>query len=108
MRPVSVVSCLLLVIAATQFAQSQNSPGQNPSDVKTAPTLYSQVPQASALYIKGLDYLSKSNARMGGSLVNAREAVRLFSRAVKKDPQFTLAYLGRGRCLGEFWILGSR
>jgi hypothetical protein len=25
MRPVSVLSCLLLVVAATQFAQSQNS-----------------------------------------------------------------------------------
>lgn len=99
MRTVLVLSCLLLVIAATQFAPSQSSPAQNPSDAKAAPTVYSQVPQANALYIKGLEYLSKGNPRNGGTLANAREAVRLFSQAVKKDPQFTLAYLG----LADAW-----
>lgn len=99
MRTFSVLSCLLLVIAATQLTQSQNSPTQNQSNVKTAPTVYSQVPQANALYIKGLDYLSKSNTWIGGSLANARQAVRLFRQAVKKDPKFTLAYLG----LADAW-----
>ena len=100
MRTISGLSCLLLLIAATPLTQSQSSPAQNPGDAKAAPTVYSQVPQANALYIQGLDYLSKSNTWMeGGSLVNAREAVRLFSQAVKKDPQFTLAYLG----LADAW-----
>jgi tetratricopeptide (TPR) repeat protein len=98
MRTISGLSCLLLLIAATPLTQSQSSP-QNSSDAK-APTVYSQVPQANVLYIQGLDYLSKSNTRReGGSLVNAREAVRLFSQAVKKDPQFALAYLG----LADAW-----
>jgi tetratricopeptide (TPR) repeat protein len=99
MRTVSVLSCLLLVIAGAQLTQSQSSPAQNPSDAKAAPTVYSQVPHANALYIKGLEYLGKSNPRNGGSLVNAREAVRLFGQAVKKDPKFTLAYLG----LADAW-----
>ena len=99
MRTVSGLSCLLLLISATQLTQSQNSPAQNPSDAKAAPTVYSEVPQANALYIKGLEYLGKSNPRNGGTLANAREAVRLFSRAVKKDPKFTLAYLG----LADAW-----
>ena len=100
MRTVSVLFCLPLVLVATQFAQSQSSPAQTQSNAKTAPIVYSQVPQANALYIQGLDYLSKSNTWMeGGSLVNAREAVRLFSQAVKKDPQFALAYLG----LADAW-----
>ena len=102
MRTISVLSCLLLVIAATQFAPSQSSPAQNPSDAKAAPTVYFQVPQANALYITGLDYLSKSNTRNGGSLANARQAVRLFNQAVKKDPKFTLAYLGLADAWGNF------
>jgi hypothetical protein len=108
MRTMSLLSCLLLVIAATQFAQSHNFPAQNQSDAKAAPMVYSQVPQANALCVKALEYLGKSNPRNGGSLVNAREAVRLFSRAVKKDPQFTLAYLGLADARGQSWILGSR
>src|ERR1700689_2065557 len=85
MRTISGLSCLLLLIAATPLTQSQSSPAQNPGDAKAAPTVYSQVPQANVLYIQGLDYLSKSNTWMeGGSLVNAREAVRLFSQAVKR------------------------
>ena len=102
MRTISGLSCLLLLIAATQLTHSQSSPVQNPSDAKAAPTVYSQVPEANALYIKGLDYLSKSNTRNGGSLVNARQAVRLFSQAVKKDPKFTLAYLGLADAWGSF------
>jgi tetratricopeptide (TPR) repeat protein len=101
-RTVSVLSCLLLVLVAMQSAQSQNSSAQNQSDAKSAPTVYSQVPEANALYIKGLDYLSKSNTRNGGSLTNARQAVRLFSQAVKKDPKFTLAYLGLADAWGSF------
>ncbi len=104
MRTVSVLSCLLLVLVAMQFAQSQNSPAQNQSDAEAAPTVYSQVPQANALYIKGLEYLGKSNPRNGGTLANAREAVRLFSQAVKKDPKFALAYLGLADAWGSFGI----
>ena len=96
--------CLTLGLLATQLARSRSSPAQNPSDAKAAPTVYSQVPQANALYIKGLEYLGKSNPRNGGSLVNAREAVRLFSQAVKKDPKFTLAYLGLADAWDSFGI----
>jgi Tfp pilus assembly protein PilF len=104
MRTISGLSCLLLLIVATPLTQSQSSPAQNPSDAKPAPapTVYSQVPQANALYIKGLDYLSKSNTRNGGSLANARQAVRLFNQAVKKDPKFTLAYLSLADAWGSF------
>ena len=47
-------------------------------------TVYSQVLQANALYIQGMDYLSKSNRRNGGSLANARQAVRLFQSGREK------------------------
>jgi tetratricopeptide (TPR) repeat protein len=104
MRSISGLSCLLLLIPATQLTQSQSSPAQNPSDAKAAPTVYSQVPQANALYIQGLDYLSKGNPRDGGTLANARQAVRLFSQAVKKDPKFALAYLGLADAWGCFRI----
>src|SRR5439155_12656584 len=52
-----------------------------------------------ALYIEGLDYLSKGKAWAGGSVENAKKALKLFRLAVQKDPQFAQAYIGQADAL---------
>jgi tetratricopeptide (TPR) repeat protein len=71
--------------------------------------IYSKNADANALYIKGLEYLSKGDARVGGSMLNAKKALELFVQAVQKDPQFALAYLGQAEALGlsSFTVPGS-
>jgi len=61
--------------------------------------VYSRNPEANALYIQGLDYLSKGKAWLGGSVENAKTALKLFRQATTKDPQFALAYLGQADAL---------
>jgi tetratricopeptide (TPR) repeat protein len=57
--------------------------------------VYSKIPEANALYIQGLECLSKSDPWTGGTLQNAKKALKLFRQAVKKDPKFALAYIGQ-------------
>ncbi len=64
--------------------------------------VYSKNPEANALYIQGLDYLSKGRSSAGGSLLNARTALKLFRQATQKDPQFALAYIGQANALDQF------
>jgi tetratricopeptide (TPR) repeat protein len=61
--------------------------------------VYSKNPEANAFYIQGLDYLNKGRAWLGGSVDNAKTALKLFRQASKKDPQFALAYLGQADAL---------
>ena len=61
--------------------------------------IYSKNPEANALYIQGLDCLSKGKPWMGGTVENAKTALKLFREAAKKDPQFTLAYIGQADAL---------
>lgn len=59
----------------------------------TAPTVYSKNPEANALFLKAREYYAKSDPRIaGGKLANAREAIKLYELAVKKDPTFALAF----------------
>jgi hypothetical protein len=53
--------------------------------------VYSQNPEANALFLKAREYSGKSDPRTGGKLANAREAIKLFEQAVQKDPRFALA-----------------
>jgi tetratricopeptide (TPR) repeat protein len=64
--------------------------------------IYSKNSQANALYIQGLDYLSKGDPRVGGSIENAHRALELFREAAAKDPQFALAYIGQADALNWF------
>jgi tetratricopeptide (TPR) repeat protein len=59
--------------------------------------VYSQNPEANALFLKARAYLNDSDPRVGGKLQNAREAIRVFAQAVDKDPRFALAYVDMAR-----------
>ena len=82
-----IVSYVVLtaVVVCPSFAQ------KGPSAV------YSQNPEANALFLKAREYYGKSDPRTGGKLANAREAIKLFEQAVQKDPSFALAYVELSR-----------
>ena len=68
------------------------------ASVQTAPEVYSRNAEANELFLKAREYLSKSDPRVpGGKLSNAREAIKLYEQAVKKDPRFALAYVEMSR-----------
>ncbi|HLJ26276.1 MAG TPA: hypothetical protein VKY85_06165 [Candidatus Angelobacter sp.] len=91
---------LALGLAYSAFASSSFfiEDGSDPAK-RTDQKIYSKNPEANALYIQGLDYLSKGKAWAGGSVENAKKALELFRQAAKKDPQFALAYLGQADAL---------
>ncbi len=64
--------------------------------------VYSKNPEANALYIQGLGYLSKGDPRDGQAIENAHKALKLFRQATQKDPNFALAYLGQADALSGF------
>jgi len=65
---------------------------------QTAPEVYSRNPEANELFLKAREYFNRSDPRVpGGKLSNAREAIRLYEQAVKKDPRFALAYVEMSR-----------
>ena len=53
----------------------------------------SRIPEANQLFLQAQQYFDKSDPRTGGTLANARQAIKLFEEAVKKDPTFALAYV---------------
>lgn len=59
--------------------------------------VYSQNPEANALFLQAHELFGKSDPRTGGKLANAREAIKLYQQAVKKDPTFVLAYVELSR-----------
>ena len=60
--------------------------------------VYSQDPEANALFLRAREYYNKSDPRVaGGKLANAREAIKLYEQAVQKDPKFALAYVELSR-----------
>ena len=63
-----IVSYVVLtaVVVCPSFAQ------KGPSAV------YSQNPEANALFLKAREYYGKSDPRTGGKLADAREAIKLF------------------------------
>jgi tetratricopeptide (TPR) repeat protein len=103
--------CLLLcfdlscpVSGLPSFARDDNIPTK-----PGAPPVYSRNPEANALYIQGLEYFNKGKPWAGGSLENARKALKLFQQAAQKDPQFALAYIGQADALDatSFSVSGS-
>ena len=63
----------------------------------TATIIYSQNPDANELFLRAREYFNKSDPRTGGTLANAREAIRLYEQAVKTDPKFALAFVELSR-----------
>jgi hypothetical protein len=93
-----VAFCVLLGFnSAYPAPESSGLFVRNESDLskEAGQKVYSKNPEANDLYIQGLDYLSKSDPWTRGTLLNAKKALKLFRQAVKKDPQFALAYIGQ-------------
>jgi tetratricopeptide (TPR) repeat protein len=71
--------------------------------------VYSKNPEANDLYIQGLEYLNKGKPWAGGSVENAKKALKLFRQAAKKDSKFARAYIGQADALdaASFSVPGS-
>jgi tetratricopeptide (TPR) repeat protein len=80
----------------------------NPSK-ETEQRVYSKNAEANDLYIQGLEYLSKGKPWAGGSVENAKKALKLFRQATQKDPKFARAYIGQADALdaASFSVPGS-
>ena len=63
----------------------------------SGPDVYSQVPEANDLFLRARELVKISDPRSGGKLSNARAAIELYSEAIKKDPNFALAYVEMAR-----------
>jgi tetratricopeptide (TPR) repeat protein len=104
--------CLLLSFSPAYSSYESSSflvrGGSSLSEEGEQP-IYSKNPEANALYIQGLEYLSKSDPRAGGSVQNAKKALTLFEQAAEKDPQFALAYIGQADAssVSSFSVSGS-
>ena len=59
--------------------------------------VYSQSPEANELFLKAREYIARSHPDTGGTLANAREAIKLYEQAVKAGPKFALAFLEMSR-----------
>src|SRR3972149_2993807 len=59
--------------------------------------VYSQSPEANELFLKAREYIARSHPDTGGTLANAREAIKLYEQAVKADPTFARAFLEMSR-----------
>lgn len=99
--------CLLLCFNLSYPSSFARDDNRQPASAD--PPVYSRNPEANALYIQGLDSLSKGKPWAGGSLENARKALKLFQQAAQKDPQFALAYIGQADALDatSFSVSGS-
>jgi tetratricopeptide (TPR) repeat protein len=85
-------------LISSQSGSVQSMGGSN-APTLTGAKVYSRNLEANALYIQGLDYLSKGKAWAGGSVENAKKALEFFRQAAKKDPQFAQAYIGQADAL---------
>jgi len=92
--------CLpLIVLAFTQGVSQTGAQSGNGTNTPAADSVtYSKNPEANDLFLRARDYFNKSDPRVaGGKLANAREAIKLYEQAVKKDPNFALAYVELSR-----------
>jgi tetratricopeptide (TPR) repeat protein len=89
---------MLGFLASTSFAQTASSSVSEPIPDATATAVFSHNHEANELFLKAREFVNKSDPRVpGGALANAREAIKLYEEAVRKDPQFALAYVEMSR-----------
>jgi|SRR5579863_4036416 len=100
--------CLLLCFNLSHLAAGV--PVGSDEAKETVQPVYSKNPEANAIYLQGLQYLSKGKGWLGGSVLNAQKALKLFREATQKDPQFALAYIGQAEALDatSFSMPGSK
>ncbi|HEV3468036.1 MAG TPA: tetratricopeptide repeat protein [Pyrinomonadaceae bacterium] len=97
-RMLMVLLPLILHASAPDTSRTSARSADGVKRQAAADTVYSQNAEANELFLKAREYLSKSDPRTpGGKLVNAREAIKLYERAVNKDPKFALAYVELSR-----------
>lgn len=104
MKTISLLfMCLLLGFSysSSQASGVLTHNGNNDTPKEVDQKVYSKVPEANALYIQGLECLGKSDPWTGGTLQNARKALKLFRQAAKKDPKFALAYIGQADAIDQ-------
>jgi tetratricopeptide (TPR) repeat protein len=87
MKPIPLVAAAL--VFGTAFMVS--------APAAQAPATFSIVPEANELFLKGREFLARSDPRTGGTFANARQAIATFEQAIAKDPQFALAYVDMAR-----------
>jgi tetratricopeptide (TPR) repeat protein len=79
-------ACILLIsLGVTTFSSADTQP------------IHSRIPAANELFLQAHQYLSQSDPRVGGKMVNARKAIQLYQLAVEQDPNFALAYVEMSR-----------
>ena len=89
---------LLVKLITPGLAQPASSPATKASPDASAGSVYSQNHEANELFLKAREFAKKGDPRVpGGALANAREAIKVYEQAVKKDPQFALAYVEMSR-----------
>jgi serine/threonine-protein kinase len=105
--------CLLLAFSspysASQAPSALVTNGSKDVPKENAPKIYSKNPEANALYIQGLGFLRNGKPWAGGSVENAKKALKLFRQAAQKDPNFARAYIGQADALdaASFSVPGS-
>lgn len=103
--------CMFLALSSISLVPESGVSARNESvpSKETAPKTYSNNPEANDLYIQGLEYLSKGKPWAGGSVENAKKALKLFREATQKDPKFARAYIGQADALdaASFSVPGS-
>jgi tetratricopeptide (TPR) repeat protein len=89
---------LILLTLASSASQTALQTGNEPNTQVPGKIIYSKSPEANELFLKAREFFNKSDPRVaGGKLANAREAIKLYEQAVKKDPKFALAYVELSR-----------
>ncbi|MDX6613537.1 MAG: hypothetical protein QOD75_2723 [Blastocatellia bacterium] len=89
--------CLVLLVSVLGSSPASAQTADEAKARAAGAQVYSQSKEANELFLKAREYYSKSNPRTGGTLANAREAIKLYERAIKKDSRFALAYVGLSR-----------
>lgn len=98
MKRILTIFLPLIVVSALRVPQACAQIAHETKRQAAAATVYSQNAEANELFLKGREYYNKSDPRIpGGKLANAREAIKLYEQAVKKDPKFALAFVELSR-----------
>ena len=89
--------CLVLLVSVLGSSPASAQTADEAKARAAGAQVYSQSKEANELFLKAREYYGKSDPRTGGLLANAREAIKLYERAIKKDSRFAFAYVGLSR-----------